>query len=238
MKNQLRPLSDFQGSMAQRVYESLKDAILTLMLEPGEFLRKPDICIALGVSRSQLSEALAKLALDDLVLIVPQAGTYVAKISMDEIREAAFLRQALELAAISRITKHITDHQLQLVSRNLRVQEFAAKDRDHTQFYQLDTEFHEMILSFTGFRRIAGLAQSSWLHVNRARKLLLPKSGRLEETLQEHQNIIVALEARNTELAIQQMSYHLNQIIEIMEKMYLDTPDLFQTNKGAIKWRS
>ena len=83
---------------------------------------------------------------------------------MDEIREAAFLRQALELAAISRITKHITDHQLQLVSRNLRVQEFAAKDRDHTQFYQLDTEFHEMILSFTGFRRIAGLAQSSWLH--------------------------------------------------------------------------
>lgn len=104
MKNQLRPLSDFQGSMAQRVYESLKDAILTLMLEPGEFLRKPDICIALGVSRSPLSEALAKLALDDLVLIVPQAGTYVAKISMDEIREAAFLRQALELAAISRIT--------------------------------------------------------------------------------------------------------------------------------------
>ena len=238
MKNQLRPISDFQGSMALRAYESLKDAILTLKFKPGELLKKPAICIELDISRSPLADALSRLALDNLVSIIPQAGTYVAKISMEEIREAAFLREALELAAVNHVAPQITNQQLQQARRSLRAQVAAVDDRDLTQFYQLDEEFHEMLLSFTGYPRVAGLAQSSWLHVNRARKLLLPKSGRLEETLQEHQNIIVALEARNNELAIQQMSYHLNQIIEIMEKMYLDTQDLFQTNKGAIKWRS
>jgi DNA-binding GntR family transcriptional regulator len=65
----LSPLSDFSGSLAQKAYASLKDAILTLKFHPGEALRKPEICEELGVSRAPLGEALARLAAEDLSLI-------------------------------------------------------------------------------------------------------------------------------------------------------------------------
>lgn len=231
VKNQLRPLSDFQGSMALRAYESLKDAILTLKFKPGELLKKPAICIELDISRSPLADALSRLALDNLVSIIPQAGTYVAKISMEEIREAAFLREALELAAVNHVAPQITNQQLQQARRSLRAQVAAIDDRDLTQFYQLDEEFHEMLLSFTGYPRVAGMAKSSWIHVNRARKLLLPLSSRLDDALKEHGNIVDALEARNAEMAVQAMSHHLNQLIKIMQDMYLRQPNLFTINE-------
>ena len=96
----LRPLDAFQGSLAQRVYASLREAILSMSLRPGDILRKPEICDQLGVSRSPVSEAVARLAVEHLVRVVPQAGTYVARFSLNEIREGAFLRAALELASV------------------------------------------------------------------------------------------------------------------------------------------
>ena len=87
----LRPLAEFHGSLAQRVYASLREAILSLSLRPGDVIRKPEICEGLGVSRSPVSEAVARLAVEHLVHVVPQAGTYVARFSLEEIREGAFL---------------------------------------------------------------------------------------------------------------------------------------------------
>lgn len=95
----LWPLADLPGSLAQRVYASLKTAILSLHFRPGENLRKPEICAEPSVSRSPVSEALARLAAEHLVDVRSQAGTFVARLSMDEVREGAFLRGALELAA-------------------------------------------------------------------------------------------------------------------------------------------
>src|SRR4028119_1548905 len=105
----LRPLDAFGGSLASRVYASLKEAILDLSLRPGAILRKGEVCEALGVSRSpvpeagrrragacggggeaggrlgvsrsRVSEAVARLAAEALVEVVPQAGTFVARLS-------------------------------------------------------------------------------------------------------------------------------------------------------------
>ena len=96
---QLAPLDLFTGSLSNRVYLSLRDAILTMEYSPGDLLRKQVVCEALKVSRSPVSEAVARLATDGLVTLLPPAGTYVSRFSMREIRESAFLREALELAS-------------------------------------------------------------------------------------------------------------------------------------------
>jgi len=126
----LRPLDQFQGTLAQRVHASLREAILSMSLRPGDILRKPEICEALGVSRSPVSEAVARLAVEHLVRIVPQAGTYVARFSLEEVREGAFLREALELAAVEKVASEITDDQVVLLRRNLRLQEALVEDLD------------------------------------------------------------------------------------------------------------
>ncbi|WP_284165637.1 GntR family transcriptional regulator [Frigidibacter sp. SD6-1] len=223
----LQSLEAFPGSLAQKVYGALKQAILSLAYRPGEILRKPEICEALGVSRSPVSEAVARLAAEALVDIVPQAGTFVARFSMEEIREGAFLREALELAAVERVAATITEDQLILLRRNLRVQEALIADGDISGFYKMDAEMHELILGFTGFRRLAAIAETSWVHVNRARQLILPEPGRVQATLSEHQAIVAALEARDPVQAREATRQHLGQLIKILEPLVLERPELF-----------
>lgn len=227
VETKLRPLNQFGGSLAQCTYLSLKQSIMTLCFSPGEILRKGEICAALGVSRSPVSEALTRLAGEGLVVVVPQAGTYVALFSMSEIREGAFLREALELAAVEHLAKTVTEAQLVQLRRNLRVQEAVIEDGDFAGFYQLDGELHEMLLSFTGYRRLSQVAQTAWLQVDRARQLTLPKPGRLDETLIEHRRILEALEARDPERARTATRAHLSQLTTHLEPLEREWPDLF-----------
>jgi GntR family transcriptional regulator, rspAB operon transcriptional repressor len=223
----LRPLGEFTGSLSQRVYASLKEAILDLSLRPGAILRKGDVCEALGVSRSPVSEAVARLATEALVDIVPQAGTFVARLSLDEVREGAFLREALELAAVEEVARHITEDQLVELRRNLRLQEGLVADGDIRGFYAADARFHELLLSFTGHRRLPGLSRTAWVHVDRARRLLLPEPGRVEETLTEHRAILAALEARDPEAARAATRAHLRQVVARLERLGTERPELF-----------
>lgn len=223
----LMPLDQFPGSLAQKVYASLKQAILSLQFRPGEILRKPAICTALGVSRSPVAEAVARLAAEALVDIVPQAGTFVARFSMAEIREGAFLREALELAAVGHVARTITDEQLVLLRRNLLLQAAMLADGDTAGFYLTDKQMHELILSFTGYRRLAGLADTAWVHVDRARQLILPHPGRVQATLTEHQAILAALEARDPDAARAATQAHLRQLLTYLEPLVHTRPELF-----------
>lgn len=224
----LRPLDAFAGSLAQRVYASLREAILSMSFRPGDILRKPEICAQLGVSRSPVSEAVTRLAVEHLVRIVPQTGTYVARFSLAEIREGAFLREALELAAVEKVAQTITEDELTQLRHNLRLQQALLDDDDFDGFYQTDAAMHELILSFTGYRRVAALAETSWVHVNRARQLILPAPGRVQSTYVEHQAILAAIEARDPVAARAATRLHLGQLIGFLEPLALARPDLFE----------
>jgi len=226
---QLASLANYNGSLSSRVYLSLKDAILSLRYQPGQIMRKRDICQQLGISRSPVSEAVTRLAADGLVDVVPQAGTFVARFSMAEIREGAFLREALELAAVERVATTITDEQIKLLKRNLRVQQALVDDLDIKGFYECDTEMHNLILGFTNYRRLAAMAETSWLQVNRARQLVLPHPKRIADTLAEHNAIVAALEAHDPQAAREATKDHLQQLLLNLEVLERDRPNLFDS---------
>ena len=224
---QLTPLSSYNGTLSSRVYHSMKDAILSLAYQPGQILRKGEICEQLDISRSPVSEAVTRLAAEGLVEVIPQAGTFVTRFSMAEIREGAFLREALEIAAVELVAKTITDYQVKLLQRNLRVQQALVDDLDVQGFYQFDSEMHNLILSFTNYRRLAAMSQTSWLQVNRARQLILPNPDRVADTLAEHRAIVSALQARDPKTARKATKKHLGQLLLHLEAIEIDRPDLF-----------
>lgn len=217
------------GTLGQRVYVTLRQAILNLDFGPGEILRKSEICAALGVSRAPVSEAVARLSAEGLVTVVPQAGSFVARFSMHEIREGAFLREAIEVAAAERVAETVTAEQLQDLQRSLHLQSALVEAGDIAGFYRLDAGMHELILSFTGFRRPAQVAESAWLHVNRARQLLLPMPGRVQSTLEEHRAIVAAIAARDPEAARGAVRRHLRQLLRHLEPLELQRPELFDS---------
>jgi GntR family transcriptional regulator, rspAB operon transcriptional repressor len=225
----LLPLDRFQGSLGNRVYQSLQQAILTLAYRPGEIIRKPEICDRLGVSRSPVADAVARLAADGLVDVVPQAGTFVGRLSMTHIREGAFIREAIEVAAAELVAPQITDDQLRDLRRNLTLQEALVADGDHQGFMDLDGQMHEMMLSFTGFPRLPQVSQTAWLNVHRARQLILPVEGRLAATLAEHRAILAAFEARDAVAARHTVQQHLRQLLTYLQPLERERPDLFSS---------
>lgn len=223
----LLPMDRFAGSLGQRVYQSLRHAILTLALRPGEIIRKPEICERLGVSRSPVADAVARLAADGLVDVVPQAGTFVARLSMTDIAEGAFIREAIEVAAAEHVARVITDSQLRELRRNLIIQEAMVADNDRSGFMQQDAQMHEMVLSFTGFPRLAQVSDTAWLNVNRARQVILPVTGRLQATLEEHRAILAAFEAHDPQAARAAVQVHLRQLLSYLAPLEQERPDLF-----------
>ncbi len=216
-----------EGSLAHRVYLAIKQAILSLDFLPGANLKKAPICERLGVSRAPVAEAIARLAAEGLVDVVPQSGTRVSYFSMSEIREGVFLREALELATVAKVARDFTEDQRKRLSRNMRLQELLIEDEDIPGFYQADEEFHALLMAFTGFVRLPDVAQTVSLQVSRARMLLLPTPGRVAETLQEHRAIFDAVQDRNEQAAQEAMRHHLGQLMPRIEVLEREKPHLF-----------
>ena len=221
-------MADYTGSLAQRAYASLRDAIVALRIAPGAPLRKADVCDTLGVSRSPVSEAVTRLQAEGLVKVVPQAGTFVARLDMTEIREGAFLREAIECAAIEQIAPQITEEQLTRLRRNLRLQALCVEEQDYAEFYAQDAALHRMLLEFTGFPNLARVSDTAWVHVDRARQLILPDRARVRDTLSEHEAILAALEARTPAAARDALRAHLRQLIRFLEPLETQRPELFE----------
>lgn len=224
------PLGDIEtltGSLAQRVYAVLREAILHMRCPPGTVLRKGQICEQLGVSRSPVAEAIAKLSAEGLVDVVPQSATRVSRFSMSVIREATFLREALELAAVERVAQTITEEQLVALTRNLKLQRLLVEDGDHAGFFEADEDFHNMIMAFTGYQGVTRTLAGVSLQLSRARILLLPSSDRAQESLREHEEVLEALRRRDAETARSAMRFHLGQLISRIEPLEHVHSDFF-----------
>lgn len=224
------PLAGAQtsGPLSARVYIALRDAILSLAYPPGSLLRKSAICAAFGVSRSPVSEAIARLAAEGLVDVVPQSGTRVSRFSIEEIREASFMREALETAAAAKVAAEHTPEQLARLSRSLRLQQLLLEDGDRAGFYAADEAFHAALMEATGYPNFAAAVSTISLKLKRPRILILPSAGRPAEVLAEHGAIVEAIRNRDAAAARQHIRFHLGQLVSRFEQLEEIHPDYFR----------
>jgi len=215
-------------SKAVFVYEDLRAAIVSLALKPGARIDKTEICGRLHVSRQPLAEAIARLAEERLVDVEPQKGTFIARIRLSDVAEAAFVRRALETAMVGAIAPAIEDTALARLDRILGYQAAAVKAKDTEEFYALDVRFHTMLFDRLAMRRVAEVVETSRAQLERTRRLLLPTPGRNQNTLREHRAIFAALQLRDPVKAARAMGEHLDEVMAELRRFAAQQPDLFE----------
>src|SRR3954469_4706158 len=137
-------------SARDRVYDALWEAIVSAELEPGRRLSENELGDLLGVSRTPVREALARLRDERLVAIVPQLGTFVTLISRQGVADAAFVREALECSAVRLATERATADDLAGLQANLAAQARARAAGDEAAFDRLDDALHRRICEISG----------------------------------------------------------------------------------------
>jgi DNA-binding GntR family transcriptional regulator len=205
-------------SKAERVYHELRRRIRELALPPGAPLRKEEIALEMGVSRAPVSEAIARLADEALIDVFPQHGSFVAPIRAEDVRESLFIRTALEVEAIRRVTQMGDQGPLAELEANLAAQADALKIGDLVAFYDLDEALHEAIFSALQAPRAMRLLEAARAPLDRPRRIGLPEPGRPEATFAEHRRIVDAIASEDPEFAAAAMRAHLSMVSRSVER--------------------
>jgi DNA-binding GntR family transcriptional regulator len=214
-------------SKAEQVYGAVKEAILSGALEPGAPIDKLALCDRLGVSRFPVSAAISRLAFEQLVLVEPQHGSFVARISADDVRERLFIRRALEGEIAAEAARRLDLPGRTAMEGNLRETEKASEAGDRTKFYALDVGFHAALTSHLGLDRSGEILDGLRAHLERVRRLLMLPSGRMQATLAEHRAIAEAISGGDGRMARAAMEAHLAAMTSMFENFARERPELF-----------
>jgi DNA-binding GntR family transcriptional regulator len=220
------PTSSAQDqSKAERVYNELRRRIRELALPPGAPLRKEEIALEMGVSRAPVSEAIARLADESLVDVFPQHGSFVAPIRAQDVRESLFIRIALEVEGIRRVTQLADAALLARLEDNLTAQEAALEAGGLALFYDLDEALHAAIFSALEAPRALRLLDAARAPLDRPRRIGLPEAGRPEATFAEHRRLVDAIASGDPEFAGAAMRAHLAMVARAVERELAEIED-------------
>ena len=196
------------------VFNTLRQAILTGELKPGERLMEIHLANKLGVSRTPIREAIHKLELEGLVKMIPRKGAEVAQISEKHLRDVLEVRSALEELAGTLACERMSGEQLGELKRvNRQFMQVIGSD-DITAIADADEKFHLVIYNATGNERLSQMVNALREQMYRYRVEYLKRDDSHDTLLAEHQYIIEMLESRNREKAVEAVCQHIDNQVE------------------------
>ena len=210
------------------VFNTLRSAIITGKLSPGERLMEIKLADELGVSRTPVREALRKLEREGLVITTARKGAQVAPINERDLKEVLEVRKSLESLACQIASQKITPQQVEELKAMNGSIEKAIADNDTETITQLDIDFHEVIYQITENRRLIDILHQLKEHILRYRLQYIKDMKNKKNIVEEHKKIINALEGHNPKAARREIERH----IELQEKYILNNLDrLAQSTK-------
>jgi GntR family transcriptional regulator, trigonelline degradation regulator len=191
-----------------RVLDNLRQAILDRELAPGQRLIERELVEATGVSRTSIREALRELAAEGLVTTIPNKGTVVAQVTVEEARQLYQVRSALEGLAGRLFVENATAAQRRALVNALKAVERAAAKGSPAMLAAKD-KFYDVLFEGGGNEALRSIAGTLHARVNLLRSLSLSLPGRSAESIAELAEIVAAVQAGDADAAAKACSHHV-----------------------------
>ena len=205
--NEYLPLRDV-------VFNTLRQAILRGELKPGERLMEIQLANKLGVSRTPIREAIRKLELEGLVLMIPRKGAEVAEITEKSLRDVLEVRRALEELAVQLACEKITKEEIRELERVAKEFQQVVNSSDITEIAEVDVCFHDIIYTATDNQTLIQLLNNLREQMYRYRVEYLKRDGVFPQLIAEHEAIIRHIENNEKEKATEVMCRHIDNQVE------------------------
>jgi DNA-binding GntR family transcriptional regulator len=221
----LSNISAKRETLSDHAYQVIRDAIVTLRLEPGQMVFEAELGQSLGVSRTPIREAFRRLMAEELIEVQPQRGARIAYMSKKKIEEARFVRVSLEVSAFKEVAKQWdqTDSRFQKlytqVKGILEEQKKMVDEQNFDTFFQLDEKFHYSILETTGNSTLISIINQMRGHLNRMRYLELLETKHMRRLVAEHEGIFDAIISNNLDQTERLLSEHIRWLETSMQDL-------------------
>lgn len=214
-------------SLKDRIYEALKETIASINIYEGESAPRLDerqLSESLGVSRTPVREALARLEQEGLVRIVPRRGVFIARKTRQEILEMITVWAALESMAARLITERATDEEISSLRDIFATDEGEKPQANIDEYSGRNIRFHQAILRLSKSDLLNSMTETLFLHMRSIRARTIGENNRASRSIIDHMNIIEALERRDTDLAERLVRQHTLDLAAHVEQNvdYLD----------------
>lgn len=204
------------------VFNSLREAILTGQLQPGERLMEIQIAENLGVSRTPVREAIRKLEIEGLAVMIPRKGAEVAKITKKQLQDVLEVRKALEELAIQLACKRITEEDVKELEQAHEEVKTMAKDQNLMEIVRADVHFHEIIYRAADNERLLQILHNLRQQMYRYRLEYLKNTDNHKLIIEEHDAILKAVKGLKIQDAMAAMRKHIdnqeNGVISLIEE--------------------
>ena len=209
------------GSVSNRVYEELRNKIISLQISPGQMLIEGQLTEMFGVSRTPVREAIIRL-IQEGFLVEDSGRIYVVSLTLDDIKEIYQVREALEGMAVKIIAEQTNAefiNKLEKIHQELTV---SLHEKKYSQFFNIDGLFHGTIIDAAGNSRIKEIFAKYDAQIGRIRYLTAITPNRMELTIDEHRAIITALESNKPDVAEQAVAKHACNVSQTIENVLSD----------------
>ena len=203
-------------SLRGRVFQKIREDILTGVYKEHDELREVSIGEELGVSRTPVREALRQLELEGLVTIVPNKGAYVTGITPQDVHDIYKIRSLLEGLCARWATEHITGRQIEELEEIILLSEFHLRKKSAEQAEQvseLDGKFHKVLYEASNSRILEHVLSDFHKYVQMARMMSVGAKDRAERSIEEHRDILKAIKDKDPDKAEWLANQHIMKVM-------------------------
>lgn len=205
------------------VFNTLRQAILTGELKPGERLMEIHLADRLGVSRTPIREAIRKLELEGLVTMIPRRGAEVAQITEKSMNDVLEVRRAVDALCVELACERITAEELAALKEACDAFEKSVETGDLKQIAQADVELHDIIVEATENQRLIQLVHNLSEQMYRYRFEYIKDFSQHQRLIEEHRIIYDSIVRKDAETASNAAKEHIdNQKKAIIRQIRLD----------------
>ena len=224
----IRALDAEPEPIARKVERVLREAVVTMRLQPGAMISEQDVAGQLGVSRQPVREAFIKLGEVGLLRILPQRGTQVVRISKKSVADARFIREALECAVVREAARLADRAVARTLADSLVRQRRALRAGDGPLLFALDEAFHLLLAEAAGRPAAWRMVEDVKPQMDRVRFLDMAEAIPMKTVIAQHEVIVAAVRAGDADAAEAAMREHLCEILRSLPKIAADHPELFE----------
>lgn len=214
-------------TMGVQIHSFLRREIITGRLPPRTVLSEQDLSQRFGVSRTPVREALIKLAEENLVATYPQYGSFVSPITLSDVFDNQFVREAIEIAAVERAIERATADEMKSLGRIMDRQALLREAGDDEAFFLADEQMHAFFLELAGHAKAWRFVENAKAQLDRVRHLIIRLPTKLSSVLAEHRVIVDRFLARDRAGAAEAMRAHLRGVFRSIEILQRENPGYF-----------